>query len=116
MFTAALIVCGLVFLVLVIQNGRRWAAEASADETARLRREQTCSEQVPRNARAWAVFMRIKDPAVLCTWEGGWVGCGYAGTCSVGADGAIYGVRCAAGDGEADDGKAERCQIMKGGR
>jgi hypothetical protein len=108
-------------------SGRSARDEASAKASAKVAavakeiRERTCSEQGPKNARAWALFMKLKDPAVSCVWSpryGDEHRCGDGVmTCSVGAEGqGIYSILCHVGQGDAYEGLPSECWQQGGGR
>ncbi len=95
-----------------------WAAEASAEraavQTARAEHDRVCREQGPKNARAWAAVMRLKDPVVLCRPSDHYTpypaDCLTRAACSVGTDGAVYGLECTVESTE-DEGQADRCML-----
>jgi hypothetical protein len=92
-----------------------WIAAPPSPET--VAKERICTEQGARNAKAWASFMRFKDPIVLCSWEEpAFKGCRSIMACSVGSENAIYGVRCTVGEGAEDEGRPERCSLTVAGK
>jgi hypothetical protein len=117
-------VCGgLILLMVLVLVGVVWyearpaTIAQNAVEAAEARaRKVVCDQAGPKNAAAWAKFMGIKSPAVLCQWEASNPECGDWLTCAVGTgDGAgVYQVRCHSGDGVERDGAPDACQIVRG--
>lgn len=73
-------------------------ARKTAAEKATADRDRICWDQGIRNALAWSVLMRLRDPHLSYRWYGG--------------DGSpVYGIMCDVGDGIAYDGQRSLCQL-----
>lgn len=86
-------------------------ARKTAAEKATADRDRICWDQGIRNALAWSVLMRLRDPHLSCRWYGA-NGCGNHVECSVGGEGSpVYGIMCDVGDGTVYDGQHQLCQL-----